>query len=299
MIRAASLGIDINLFQYSQFLHSKGVNHRIIEESGQQVIWVSSDVEVQLVSGSLPVFLEQLASGALERAAPGKHSGNKFGTNWGTQFLNAMLRAFIASPVTLLLILACLLVAAVSLLGSEPGRVSFLFYPLIASDGLQALASDLDSPLVLLRTLAPMFLHFGELHLVFNMLWLWYFGKQLEAIQPTWVFLSLIILTSFISNTTQYLSIDYNNFGGVSGVVYGLVGYTWVIHTFMPRSYLLLNNSMFAFFIVAMVLMEIIASSWIATAAHVGGLLSGLLFGVVVVFYYRLILKRQIIGRSR
>jgi len=131
------------------------------------------------------------------------------------------------------------------------------------------------------------------------MLWLWYFGKQLEAIQPTWVFLLLIILTSFISNTTQYLAIDYNNFGGMSGVVYGLVGYTWAIHTFMPRSYLLLNNSMFVFFIVMLVLMEIIASSWIATAAHVGGLLSGLLLGVAVVFYYRLILKRQFIGRSR
>ena len=295
MIRAASLGIDIDLFQYSQFLHSKGVNHRIIEESGQQVIWVNSDVEVQLVNGSLPMYLEQIASGTLKQAAPGQHSGNNSGKN----FLNAMLRAFVASPVTLLLVLVCLLVAAMSLLGSEPGRVSFLFYPLVASDGLLALASDLDSPTVLLRTLTPMFLHFGELHLVFNMLWLWYFGKQLEAIQPTWVFLSLVILTSFVSNTTQYLAIDYNNFGGMSGVVYGLVGYTWVIHTFMPRSYLLLNNTMFAFFIVALVLMEIIASSWIATAAHMGGLLSGLLVGMAVVFYYRLISKREIIGRQR
>jgi GlpG protein len=295
MIRVASLGIDIDLFQYSQFLHSKGINHRIIEESGQQVIWVNSDVEAQLVSESLPVYLEQIASGTLEQADPRQLSGN----NTGKRFLNAMLRAFIAGPITLLLILTCLLVAAVSLLGSEPGRVSFLFYPLIASDGLLALASDLDSPFVLLRTLTPMFLHFGELHLVFNMLWLWYFGKQLEAIQPTWVFLLLIILTAFISNTTQYLAIDYNNFGGMSGVVYGLVGYTWVIHTFMPRSYLLLNNAMFVFFIVMLVLMEIIASSWIATAAHVGGLLTGLLLGVAVVFYYRLILKRQIIGRSR
>jgi GlpG protein len=141
-----------------------------------------------------------------------------------------------------------------------------------------------------------MFLHFGELHLIFNMLWLWYFGKQLEAIQPVWVFLLLVILTSFVSNTAQYMQIGYSNFGGMSGVVYGLVGYTWIIHTFMPRSHLMLNSNMFIVFLLALVLMEIIASSWVATAAHVGGLVSGLLFGMVAVLYYRLILKRPVIG---
>ena len=64
-----------------------------------------------------------------------------------------------------------------------------------------------------------MFLHFGELHLVFNMLWMWYFGKQLEGSLPAWLFLSSIILISVISNTVQYLVSGYNNFGGMSGVI--------------------------------------------------------------------------------
>ena len=58
----------------------------------------------------------------------------------------------------------------------------------------------------------------------------------------------------------------------------------------------MLNSNMFIVFLLALVLMEIIASSWVATAAHVGGLVSGLLFGVVAVLYYRLILKRSVIG---
>ena len=150
----------------------------------------------------------------------------------------------------------------------------------------------------LLRPQAPMFLHFGELHLIFNMLWLWYFGRQLEAIHPRWLFVMLIVLTSFVSNTTQYLSSNFNNFGGMSGVVYGLVGYTWLVHTLMPRSRLQIRGSMFAVFVAALLLMEILASSWIATAAHIGGLVSGLLLGLGGAGFYRGVLKRDHISRS-
>ena len=207
-------------------------------------------------------------------------------------------RAFVASPVTFSLIAACLLVALLSLMGSQPGRVGVLFYPLLAVDNLFALLGELTSVGTILRTLTPMFLHFGELHLIFNMLWLWYFGRQLEAIHPRWLFVVLIILTSFVSNTTQYLSSNFNNFGGMSGVVYGLVGYTWLVHTLMPRSKLEIRGSMFAVFVAALVLMEILASSWIATAAHIGGLFSGLLLGLGVAGFYRLVLKRDHISRS-
>jgi GlpG protein len=133
-----------------------------------------------------------------------------------------------------------------------------------------------------------MFLHFGLLHLVFNMLWLWYFGKQLELAQPSWLFLLVIVVTSFAANTTQYLVINYNNFGGMSGVVYGLVGYAWVIQLLVPRSGVMLNSSMFGFFVAALVIMEVFASSWIATAAHVGGLVSGLALGLIVAAFFRL-----------
>ena len=291
MIKAASLEIKVDLLNYSQFLHNQGIGHRIIEESGQQTLWVNTDQEALFVAQSLQRFLEGKKLGSTRTvtdSAVAHFSGKKI--------INAILKEFFRSPVSMSLISACLLVAAVSQLGYEADRVSMLFYPSITSGEFMALLSDLNNPIIMLRTLTPMFLHFGELHLIFNMLWLWYFGKQLEAIQPVWVFLLLVILTSFVSNTAQYMQIGYSNFGGMSGVVYGLVGYTWIIHTFMPRSHLMLNSNMFIVFLLALVLMEIIASSWVATAAHVGGLVSGILFGVVAVLYYRLILKRPVIG---
>ena len=293
MIKAASLDTHINLLPFSRFLEGRGIRHRIIEESGQQVIWVNSETAAEFVGQSLNSYLQRPDSHTDQKSTA--RQGLKLS---GKRMLAIGLRAFGASPVTFTLITVCILVAAASALGSEAGRVSYLFYPVITSDSFLSLLADLRSPDVIVRTLTPVFLHFGELHLVFNMLWLWYFGKQLEAIQPVWVFILLVFITGFISNTTQYLYIGYNNFGGMSGVVYGLIGYAWVIHSFMPHSYLLLNNSMFVFFVAALILMEVIASSWIATAAHVGGLVSGLLIGVAMVLYYRLVLGRQVIGRA-
>lgn len=299
MIRAVSLSIDVNLLRFGYLLQRQGISHRIIEESGQQVIWVSGEAEAALVRQALTDWSSnsgnQQADPVMREAGPQSVAAALLPRR---SLLPSLKRTFVASPVTLSLIATCFLVALLSLLGTQPGRVVVLFYPLLATDNLLALLGELTSIVTLLRTLTPMFLHFGELHLIFNMLWLWYFGRQLEAIHPRWLFIVLIILASFVSNTTQYLSSNFNNFGGMSGVVYGLVGYTWLVHTLMPRSKLQIRGSMFAVFVAALVLMEILASSWIATAAHIGGLLSGLLLGLGVAGFYRLVLKRDLISRS-
>lgn len=287
MIRAVSLAVDVDLRSFSQFLQAHGISHRISEESGSQVIWVSNEMDAQFVSQNLQNFdfdeVEQLSV-----TAPMLDPARLF---------RSVLAAFLHSPVTLSLILFCLIVALISELGSVTSRVQWLFFPLVSAQNPGSMLLGLLNPLNALRSLTPMFLHFGELHLIFNMLWLWFFGRQLEPTHRFWHFILLIVLTSLVSNASQYLYNGYNNFGGMSGVVYGLVGYTWIIHNFMPRSYMLLNNSMFFFFVAALIVMELVAGSVIASAAHLGGLLSGLLIGIGSVFYYRFILKRETISR--
>ena len=292
MIKAASLSLDIDLLSYSHFLRQQGLNHRIIEESGQQSVYVEYDRDVAFIQKSLEDFLRKQESLEQQNVKSPQVS------NQAKKIAYNLLLAFINSPATLSLVLVSIMVAVITSLGNEVYRLNFLFYPVLATSSFGALLADIVNLKIAVGTLTPMFLHFGELHLIFNMLWLWYFGRQLEAIQPIWMFILLVIVTSFISNTTQYLAIEFNNFGGMSGVVYGLVGYTWVIHSLMPRSYLLINTNMFVFFVVALVLMEIIGSSWIATAAHVGGLISGLIIGVATVLFYRTVLKRDVVGAN-
>jgi GlpG protein len=292
MIRAASLPIEVNLLRFSRFLQSQGIAHRINEESGQQVIWVEGDQQATLVREALAnwPFDEDSSLGS-------PVAYNLTSLFSPIAFLGKLIQAFMRAPVSFSLILACLLVAMLSLLGAQPQRVAILFYPVLDSSGLLPLLASIDSPVAILRSLSPMLLHFGELHLVFNMMWLWYFGRQLESVQPRWLFISLILFCSFTGNTAQYLTSGYNNFGGMSGVVYGLVGYTWIVHTFMPRSNLHINNKMFVVFVIALVAMEVFASSWVANAAHLGGLVAGLVAGMAVVGHYRFVLGRDAIGR--
>ena len=294
MIRAARLDLSINLKSFSKQLQRLGVFHRIVEESGEQVIVVNSEAEAEAVRQALKQWQQQDPG---FDAVPAMPAESGLGPVAVPGLFRAVEQALLGSPSTWLLMLFSIAVAVISDLGADTYPVRNLFYPLLPATNLWALLAAIDTPVELLRTFTPMFLHFGELHLVFNLLWLWYFGKQLERLQPKWLFLLLVLATAFISNTTQYLALEYNNFGGMSGVVYGLVGYTWLIHFFMPRSPLMINNNMFVFFVIALILMEVFASSWIATAAHVGGLLAGLLIGIVTVVVYRFVLGRSAIGK--
>jgi len=294
MIRAFDLDIEINLKPLSKFLWHKGIKHRISEESGKQVVWVADEQQAVHVRQ----FLESWRSGTseppwatatanTESARSTGHRSREGIENSVIRFVSKIVSEFWVAPVTLCLIVICCLVALITGFGDEPNRLAFLFYPALPFDSLFSLLAGMNSLQLLLRSLAPMFLHFGELHIVFNLLWLWYFGRQLETLQTSWHFLLLVVITSFAANTTQYLASQASNFGGMSGVVYGLVGYAWILHNFVPGKKMLLNNSILVVFIIALVLMELIASSWIATAAHVGGLLAGLLAGVFVVLLDR------------
>jgi GlpG protein len=86
------------------------------------------------------------------------------------------------------------------------------------------------------RVITPIFVHFGIWHLLFNMLMLLQLGAIVEAARGSWRFLVFVLVIAIPSNIAQFLWTVNPNFGGMSGVLYGLFGYVWMKSRYEPSS---------------------------------------------------------------
>ncbi|HDZ09092.1 rhomboid family intramembrane serine protease [Pseudohongiella sp.] len=271
MHRAVAVDAALDLRPFVRYLQSRSIPHHITEESGNLVVWARSEYE----AGQIAHMFAQWQANALDVPAE-SDAASAVPLFSGKSFLQNLLRAIWLAPVSMVLIGVCLLVALVSNLGADPMAVRGLFFPDLRQTGV------LESPLVFVRTMTPALLHFGAVHLIFNLLWLWYFGRMIEPVLGWWRTLGLILLTAFVGNMAQYLWSGNGMFGGMSGVVYGLIGFIWMWQTTQPQSALRLPTAMIMVFLVALVLMGVLAPGMIATAAHAGGLLGGMAAGAVL-----------------
>ncbi len=131
------------------------------------------------------------------------------------------------------------------------------------------------------RLLTPAFLHFSMPHLGFNLLNLMTLGGILERRLGSRHYLLLTLGIALCSNLGQYFISGHMGFGGMSGVVYGLIGYLWLRgrtdRTFgleLPLEAL----------IIALIWFVMCFTGWlgpIANAAHSAGLILGALWGYV------------------
>jgi GlpG protein len=132
------------------------------------------------------------------------------------------------------------------------------------------------------RWFTPMLLHFSLTHLVFNLAWWLYLGRQFEQqLGGRWLLL-LTLTVAFISNAAQLVMVN-PQFGGMSGVVYGLFGYFWLAGLINPAQRLHISSGL-AGFMLLWLLLGFFDVLWISMAnwAHLAGLLSGLLWAWVL-----------------
>lgn len=128
------------------------------------------------------------------------------------------------------------------------------------------------------RLITPIFIHFGILHLLFNMLWLKDLGSMIEHVQGTKRLVFLVLLIGILSNVGQFIYAG-PTFGGMSGVVYGLLGYIWIRSKYDPNSGLYLPRFIVIMMMVFFVLCFFGIFGPIANTAHTVGLLSGMALG--------------------
>lgn len=147
------------------------------------------------------------------------------------------------------------------------------------------------------RLVTPIFLHGDIFHLLFNMIWLYVIGKQIEMHLKPLRYLTFILVASVFSNTAQYL-VGGPNFLGFSGVLCAMLTYIWVRQQVAPWEGYQLQRSTFIFILIFIVgmfglqslsfLLEALTgksiSTSVANTAHLAGAALGFVLGRVRFF---------------
>ncbi len=128
------------------------------------------------------------------------------------------------------------------------------------------------------RLVTPIFLHFSFLHIFFNMYWMWGLGRGVEFLRGTPRFLAIVLLIAVVSNISQWL-VSGPAFGGMSGVVFGLIGYAWMKGRYEPHEGLGLRSEQITYSLFFLFLGFGGAFGSVANTCHLAGLLTGMLIG--------------------
>lgn len=270
MHQALQVGVEEDLLPLSALLHQRGVPHRIYEKDGQQVVEVA-DVEhaaqVQALyqawqSGELRIEMRRRSAGSRPPVSP-----------------LAQWRSF---PITVALV--ALSIVGFALISLQPlnALAAWLVFTPFSTIPADSLVEQMQGQYW--RSITPVFLHGGWLHIAFNALWLWELGSKVESVMGRLNMLMLFLVISLVSNTSQYLFGGGGTFGGMSGVVYGLLGFAWVAPILQPRWNIQPAQPIMLFMVGWLVLcllgvVEMVGLGAIANAAHVSGLLCGAVLG--------------------
>jgi GlpG protein len=201
-------------------------------------------------------------------------------------------------PLTFVLMGMCVLVAVATNLGSETNALTRTLWistqPPAGGVGLIEVRSG-----EVWRLVSPILLHFksendpiGPLHLLLNLFLFLPLAGKVESVRGTGRLAVLILVIAVASNLTQYylgastigkglqpeIAGSYN-FGGLSGVVYGLFGYVWMKSRVEPE--LGLGVSMgTTVILLCWLLFGPLIEPRIANGAHFGGLIAGSLIAI-------------------
>ncbi len=260
---------------FSDYLRARNLPHRMAVINDRHIeLWVDDGTEEQLdiIKRELTRFRENPFHarylGASWQAPPSageiENLSKRYG-GAGDLAPGTVLRS--RGPVTLAVVFVCLAVGFWTSLGTKESTVMALLFPSQPHDAWW-------------RVLSPIFLHFGAVHLIFNLLWWWMLGGIIERYQSSFQLMMLTIGIGLVSNAAQFY-VAGPEFGGLSGVVYGLVGYLWLYGRVNPHAGYQLQPALVNF---SLLWMALGFTGWfgpVANTAHLAGLVAGCVIGVV------------------
>ncbi|MBZ9784485.1 rhomboid family intramembrane serine protease [Pseudomonas sp. REP124] len=278
------LPLAVDLSGFVTLLRRMQVPHRVSEEAGEQVLWVPDNI-----SEDVRALYERFPAGDPDQQLDIPVAQTT------TMRRPGFLEQVRYAKATAAILLLSILVGALTMLGENFSTMRWLTFLDFRVVGeyihFRPLADSLAAG-QWWRLVTPMLIHFGILHLAMNGMWYWELGRRIESRQGTINLVGLTLLFSLVSNYSQYLYTGPSLFGGLSGVLYGLLGHCWIFQLLAPNAAYRLPRGVLAMMLIWLVvcmsgLVSAIGFGEIANAAHVSGLLVGCLTGLLGGLYNR------------
>lgn len=268
--------------------------------SGKFSLWVHSEDDLPGAKAALatflddpddPRFVELLGKAKAARKAHKKaEKKSRFKQVDARTTFSTHGRPALGGLTIFLIALSCIVALATNRGQNDAVVRHFLFY---YSETPPRTYLDLFAPILsgqVWRVISPIFVHFGMLHLIFNMWWLKDLGSLIERKHSSLYLLGFVFVTGVLSNIAQVLALS-PNFGGMSGVIYALFGFLWIRGRFDPTYGIALQKQTVILMIGWFVL------CWagifnIANMAHTAGLVLGMIWGYLSSGHLRRKLQR-------
>ena len=111
-------------------------------------------------------------------------------------------------------------------------------------------------------------------------------SEKIEKINGSFIFFILVLVSSVASNLFQFYWTSSNLFGGLSGVIYGLLGFCLIEEMESKYDLYGLPPALYLFMIVWLILgfvgiLDLFGFGSVANFAHLGGLISGIIFAMI------------------
>jgi GlpG protein len=281
---------------FADFLYVQKIeSHVEFEKADGWGIWINDEDKIeeaaQLLTDfranpSAPKYRAEAKSAAELRAEAEKDEAKWRKKLSDRRHLLQPLRDHGFGPLTLGLMAISIVVFFLSKFGNDPRPVIGLFITEFNAHGpLGRVLPEVMHGQVW-RLVTPIFVHFDPLHILFNMLWLRDLGSMIEGRQSSWQLALLVGVIAAGSNLGQFL-IAGPVFGGMSGVVYGLLGYIWMRGKFDPGSGLYVHPSTVTMMIIWFFACFTPLIPHVANGAHAVGLVMGIAWGYLSSLRYR------------
>ena len=284
---------------FADYLYVQGIENQLDNQKEEGwAIWILDEDKLERATSLLTAFRQSPAdpkyqaearSAAELRAEKEKDTAAYRRKLRNRRHLFRSLTPYGFGPLTFAFIVASVSVFIFSKYGRDLHPIMGLFITDFLSDNFNTGQSALPEIRhgELWRLFTPMFIHFSPLHILFNMLWLRDLGSMIEGRQSSVQLLLLVLVIAACSNLAQFYFGSGPNFGGMSGVVYGLLGYVWIRGKYDPGSGLYVHPTTVTMMIIWFFacLAQLIGP--VANTAHAVGLGIGMAWGYLSSLRYR------------